>query len=56
VKKEVTAAEREVQNQKRQARRVVQRARKAKAMTAALEEERPEHLTIMAAGLRPRTP
>jgi hypothetical protein len=49
VKKEVTAAEREVQNQKRQARRVAQRARKIEAVTAALEEERRERLTIMAA-------
>jgi alanyl-tRNA synthetase len=49
VKKELTATEREVQNQKRQARRVAQRTRKAEAMNAALEEERQERLTIMAA-------
>jgi hypothetical protein len=49
VKKEMTAEEMEVQNQKRQARRVAQWTRKAKAMTAALEEERQERLTIMAA-------
>jgi hypothetical protein len=48
VKKEATATEREVQNQKRQARRVAQWARKAEAVTAALEEERRERLTIMA--------
>jgi hypothetical protein len=49
VRKEMTAAEREVQNQKRQACRVAQRTRKAKAMTTALEEEMRERLTIMAA-------
>jgi hypothetical protein len=49
VRKEMTAAEREVQNQKRQARRVAQRTRKAEAMNAALEEERQERLMIMAA-------
>jgi hypothetical protein len=49
VKKEMTAAEREVQNQKR---RVAQRTRKAEAMNAALEEERRERLTIMAARAR----
>jgi predicted RNase H-like nuclease (RuvC/YqgF family) len=49
VKKEMTAVDREVQNQKRQARWVAQRTRKAEAMTAALEEERRERLTIMAA-------
>jgi hypothetical protein len=37
VKKEVIAAKREVQNQKRQARWVAQRARKAEAVTAVLE-------------------
>jgi hypothetical protein len=37
VKKEMTAAEREVENQKRQACRVAQRTRKTEAMTAALE-------------------
>jgi hypothetical protein len=37
VKKEMTAAEREVQNQKWQACRVSQRTRKTEAMTAALE-------------------
>jgi hypothetical protein len=49
VKKKMTKAEREVQNQKRQARRVAQQIRKAEAMTAALEEERRERLTLMAA-------
>jgi TctA family transporter len=49
VKKEMTATEREVQNQKWHARRVAQRTRKAEAMAAALEEERREWLTIMAA-------
>jgi hypothetical protein len=47
VKKEVTAAERGVQNQKRQARRVSERARKAHAFTTALEEEKWECLSIM---------
>jgi hypothetical protein len=49
VKKEMTAAEGEVQNQKHQARWVAQRMRKAEAITATLEEERWERLTIMAA-------
>jgi murein DD-endopeptidase MepM/ murein hydrolase activator NlpD len=47
VKKEMTVAESEVQNQKRQAWRVAQQMRKAEAMNAALEEERRERLTIM---------
>jgi hypothetical protein len=47
VKKEVTAAEREVQNQKRQVQQVAQWARKAESVTATLEEERQERLTIM---------
>jgi hypothetical protein len=49
VKKELTTAERGVQNQKRQARRVAQRTRKSEAMHVALEEERRERLMIMAA-------
>jgi hypothetical protein len=49
VKKEMTAAEREVQNQKHQARWLAQCTRKAEAITAALEEERRERLMIMAA-------
>jgi hypothetical protein len=52
VKKELTAAEREVQNQKRQAHRVAEQARKTEAFNAALEEE--ERLMIIAAGLWPR--
>jgi hypothetical protein len=44
----VTAAEREVQNQKWQTRWVAQRTRKNKVVTIALEEERRECLTIMA--------
>jgi hypothetical protein len=47
VKKEVIAAERKVQNQKWRARRVAQRARKAEAVTAVLEEEMWERLTIL---------
>jgi hypothetical protein len=46
---EMTATEREGQNQKRQVHWVAQWTRKAEAMTAALEEERREWLTIMAA-------
>jgi hypothetical protein len=48
VKKELTTAEREVQNQKRQAPdgRV---GKEGRALTAALEEEKRECLTIMAA-------
>jgi hypothetical protein len=49
VKKELTTAEREVQNQKRQARQMAEWARKAEALTVALEEEKRECLTIMAA-------
>jgi hypothetical protein len=37
---------REVQNQKQQARRVAERARKTEAFNAALEEEKREHLNI----------
>jgi HD-GYP domain-containing protein (c-di-GMP phosphodiesterase class II) len=48
VKKELTMAEREVQNQKRQARRVAERARKAEAPAAALGEEKRDRLAIMA--------
>jgi hypothetical protein len=48
VKKELTTAEREVENQKWQARRVAHQTRKAEAMNAALEEERRERLTIVA--------
>jgi ADP-ribosylglycohydrolase len=43
--KEWTAIERKVQNQKRQARQVAEQARKAEALVAALEEEKPEHLS-----------
>jgi hypothetical protein len=49
VKKELTAAEREVQNRKRLARRVAQWTRKTETMNTSLEEERRERLTIMAA-------
>jgi hypothetical protein len=49
VKKEVTTAEREVQNKKEQACRVAERERKAHAFTVALEEEKRERLTIMVA-------
>jgi hypothetical protein len=40
--KELTSAERKVQNQKRQARRVAERARKADALVVAQEEEKRE--------------
>jgi hypothetical protein len=49
VKKEVTAVERKVQNQKRPARRVAQQAGKGEAVTTALQEERRERLMRMAA-------
>jgi hypothetical protein len=45
VKKEMTAAETEFRNQKRQAWRVAQRAIKAGSVTAALEEEKRERMT-----------
>jgi hypothetical protein len=49
VKKELATTVREVQNPKWQARRVAKWARKAKALAAALEEEKRERLAIMAA-------
>jgi hypothetical protein len=45
-KKEVITTKREVQNQKRQAHRVAERARKTETFNAALEEEKREHLNI----------
>jgi hypothetical protein len=49
VKKELTTTEREVKNQKWQARRVAERSRKGEALAATLGEEKRGHLTIMAA-------
>jgi hypothetical protein len=42
VKKEWTTTERKVQHQKRQAHRLAERARKAEALAAPLEEEKQE--------------
>jgi hypothetical protein len=49
VKKELTTTEREVENQKWQARRVGKRSRKGEALAATLGGEKRGHLAIMAA-------
>jgi hypothetical protein len=47
VKKEWTAAERELQTQKRQAHRFAKRAKKAEVPAAALEEEKRERFVLV---------
>jgi hypothetical protein len=46
-KKELTAAKREVQNQKRQDRRVAKRARKVEVLAVIALEEKNEHLVLL---------
>jgi hypothetical protein len=47
VKKELTATERKVQNQKRQGRQIVEWARKVEVLTAAAEEEKNKRLVLL---------